>query len=174
MTHVGKLALLAIVISLSGCQSSTPKQSAAEPIAKSTPVVTMEQASRCNDDVNKSEVGKRVFSQLLYNSNIASEYTHIETSTQYLNDAQVELLKEFREKNKECRSLRLQAFKGYEYRTQLSIFYAEMDVLFDDMQNKRIPIGQANVKANEIRVRYQAEIRKIYERSKEFDENRLG
>ena len=62
----------------------------------------------------------------------------------------------------------------YEYRVQLSIFYTEMDALFDDMQNKRISIGQANVKANEIRVRYQAEIRKIYERSKEIDENRLG
>ncbi len=174
MMHLGKLAVLAIVISLSGCQSSTPKESAPDSVAKPAAVVTMAQASRCNNEVNQSEVGKRIFSELLYNSDIGREHTHIETSTQYLNDSQVELLKEFREKNKECRSLRLQASKVYEYRVQLSIFYTEMDALFDDMQNKRISIGQANVKANEIRVRYQAEIRKIYERSKEIDENRLG
>ncbi len=169
-----KLGLLAIAFVLSGCQSSATKQETATPIAKPAAVVTFAQANRCLDDLNDSEVGKRVFSQILYSPAIAREYSYLENSTQYLTDTQVELLKEFREKNKECRALRLQAFREYELKVQLTIFHNEIDQMFDELQSKRITIGQGNRQSNVIRARYQAEVRKFFDRSKEIDEERLG
>jgi hypothetical protein len=169
-----KLGLLAIAFVLSGCQSSATKQETATPVAKPAAVVTFAQANRCLDELKDSEVGKRVFSQILYSPAIAREHSYLENSTQYLTDAQVELLKEFREKNKECRALRLQAFREYELKVQLTIFHNEIDQMFDELQNRRITIGQGNKQSNVIRARYQAEVRKFFDRSKEIDEERLG
>ncbi len=169
-----RLGLLAIAFALGGCQSSATKLEATTPVAKPAAVVTFAQANRCLDELNDSEVGKRVFSQILYSPKVAGENSHLEKSTQYLTDTQVELLKEFREKNKECRALRLQAFREYELKVQLTIFHHEIDQMFDELQNKRITIGQGNKQSNVIRARYQAEVRKFFDRSKEIDEERLG
>jgi hypothetical protein len=174
MKHLGTLALLVMTISLSGCQSASPEQETTTPVAKPAAIVTFTQANRCLDDLNGSDVGKRVFSQILFSPAIAREHSYLENSTQYLTDAQVELLKEFREKNKECRALRLQAFREYELKVQLTIFHNEIDQMFDELQNKRITIGQGNKQSNVIRARYQAEVRKFFDRSKEIDEERFG
>ena len=174
MKHLGKLALLVMIMSLSGCQSAAPLEGTATPVAQPTMVVTFAQANRCIEDINQSELGKRVFSQILYSTEITQERASLETSTQYLTDSQVELLKEFREKNKECRSLRIQAFREHELKVQLTIFHNEMDHMFDELQNKRIAIGQGNRQLKEIRARYQVEVRKFFDRSKEFDDERLG
>lgn len=168
------VGLLAIVVVLSGCQNPATTQATATPDTNLATVVTFSQANRCIEVINQSELGKQVFSQILYSPAIAREHVHLENSVQYLTDTQVELLKEFREKNKECRELRLQAFGEYELKVQLNVFYAEMDQLFDDLQKKRITIGQGNQRSKEIRARYQAEVRKFFDRSKEVDEDRVG
>jgi hypothetical protein len=169
-----KVGLLAIVFVLSGCQGSATQQQANAPVAPPDAVVTFAQANRCLNDLNQSELGKRVFSQILYSRAILPEHTYLETSTKYLSDDQVELLKEFRDKNKECRSLRSQAMGEYELRVQLAIFHDEMDHMFDELQHRRLTIGQGNKLSKEIRARYQAAVRKFFDRSKEVDEDRVG
>ena len=83
-------------------------------------------------------------------------------------------MNEFIEQNKECRSLRIQAFRDYEFRAQLLIFHEDMDVLFDDLLSRRITIGQSNTRSLKIRERYLIEVNKIYKRSKDIDEERVG
>jgi hypothetical protein len=49
-----------------------------------------------------------------------------------------------------------------------------MDALFDDLLSRRITIGQSNTRSLKIRERYLIEVNKIYKRSKDIDEERVG
>ena len=169
-----RVALLAIAIAVSGCQSTVPKAIVAESVDPAPQIVTMAQASRCTKDLNQSESGQRIFSQIFYSDIVAPQYVQLMTLNRYLSDTEIELLNEFIEQNKECRSLRIQAFRDYEFRAQLLIFHEDMDVLFDDLLSRRITIGQSNTRSLKIRERYLIEVNKIYKRSKDIDEERVG
>jgi len=169
-----RVALLAIATALSGCQSSVPKAIVAKAIDPAPQIITMAQASRCTKDLNQSELGQHIFSQIFYSDIVAPQYVQLMTLNRYLSDAEIELLNEFIEQNKECRSLRIKAFREYEFRAQLLIFNEDMDALFDDLLSRRITIGQSNTRSLKIRERYLIEVNKIYKRSKDIDEERVG
>ena len=169
-----RVALLAIAIVASGCQTNVPKVVVAEVIAQTPKIVTMAQASRCTNDLNQSELGQRIFSQIFYSDIVAPQHVQLMTLKRYLSDDEIELLNEFIEQNKECRSLRAQAFREHEFRAQLLIFHTDMDALFDDLLSRRISIGQSNTQFIKIRERYLIEVNKIYQRSREIDEERVG
>lgn len=171
---LAKFAFLAIAIVLSGCQSHATRALVADAADPAPKAVTIAQANRCIKDLNRSALGQRIFSQIFYSDVVAPQYTQLMTLNRYLSEAEVGLLKEFIEQNKECRSLRIQAFREYEFRAQLLIFHAEMDAMFDDVLNRRITIGQSNTQSQQIRERYLIEINKIYKRSREIDEESLG
>jgi len=168
------VALLAIAIVASGCQSTVPKAIVAEVVDPAPQIVTMAQASRCTKDLNQSELGQRIFSQIFYSDIVAPQYVQLMTLNRYLSDAEIDLLNEFIEQNKECRSLRIQAFREYEFRAQLLIFHTDMDALFDDLLMRRVTIEQSNARSQKIRDRYLIEVNKIYKRSKDIDEERVG
>ena len=168
------MALLAIAIVASGCQSTVPKAIVAEVVDPAPQIVTMAQASRCTKDLNQSELGQRIFSQIFYSDIVAPQYVQLMTLNRYLSDAEIDLLNEFIEQNKECRSLRIQAFREYEFRAQLLIFHTDMDALFDDLLMRRVTIEQSNARSQKIRDRYLIEVNKIYKRSKDIDEERVG
>lgn len=169
-----RVALLAIAIVASGCQSTVPKAIVAEVVDPAPQIVTMAQASRCTKDLNQSELGQRIFSQIFYSDIVAPQYVQLMTLNRYLSDAEIDLLNEFIEQNKECRSLRIQAFREYEFRAQLLIFHTDMDALFDDLLMRRVTIEQSNARSQKIRDRYLIEVNKIYKRSKDIDEERVG
>jgi len=169
-----KIALLVFTVALSGCQSTMPKAVAHESVDPRPKIATFAQASACTKDLNRSDLGQRIFSQVFYSDVVAPQYTQLMTLNRYMSDAEIELLTEFIEKNKECRSLRIQAFREYEFRAQLLIFHAEMDALFHDVISRRITIGKSNTLSQNIRARYLIEIDKIYKRTREIDEDRLG
>ena len=169
-----KLALLVIALVVSGCQSHTHKAGVAESVIRVPQVVTIAQANRCTKDLNQSELGQRIFSQIFYSDIVAPQYTQLMTLNRYLSDAEIDLLNEFIEQNKECRSLRIQAFREYEFRAQLLIFHAEIDGVFDDLLSRRITIGQSNTRSQKIRERYLSEVNKIYKRSRDIEEERVG
>ncbi|MEI6839398.1 MAG: hypothetical protein WCK56_16515, partial [Alcaligenaceae bacterium] len=118
--------------------------------------------------------GQRIFSQIFYSDIVAPQHVQLMTLKRYLSDDEIELLNEFIEQNKECRSLRVQAFREHEFRAQLLIFHTDMDALFDDLLSRRISIGQSNTQFIKIRERYLIEVNKIYQRSREIDEERVG
>jgi hypothetical protein len=49
-----------------------------------------------------------------------------------------------------------------------------MDALFDDLLMRRVTIEQSNARSQKIRDRYLIEVNKIYKRSKDIDEERVG
>lgn len=167
-------ALLGISILVSGCQSTAPKAVVVEAVDLPPKIVTITRANRCSNDLNQSELGERIFSQIFYSDIVAPQYVQLITLNRYLNDAEIELLNEFIEQNKECRSLRIQAFREYEFRAQLLIFHTEMDAVFDDLLSRRITIGHSNARSLKIRERYLIEVNKIYKRTREIDEERVG
>jgi len=168
------LLAIAIAIAVSGCQSTVPKAIVAEVVDPAPQIVTMAQASRCTKDLNQSELGQRIFSLIFYSDIVAPQYVQLMTLNRYLSDAEIDLLNEFIEQNKECRSLRIQAFREYEFRAQLLIFHEDMDALFDDLLMRLVTIGQSNAQSQKIRDRYLIEVNKIYKRSKDIDEERVG
>ena len=91
-----------------------------------------------------------------------------------LNDEQISALEQFIAQNRECRALRIQAFREYEFRLALTDYFEEMDLLFMDMINKAKTIAQGNAMSEQIIERYQSKIRRIIQRSRFIDEDSIG
>ncbi len=164
---------LGLMVPLAACQQVSTKPEAA---SASQPVerVTFEHANRCIKALELSDVGQLVFTQVLYSKSVAPEHKELLVSNKTINDAQGTVLGQFIEKNKTCRTLRLQAFDDYELRQVLSEHYERMDALFAALLSKQLTIGQANAQLNANFERYQATIKKIINRSREVDEDRVG
>jgi len=136
--------------------------------------VTLEQANICNTVLNNSLVGHIVFNQIFYSKVVAPERVELKTLNLTLNDEQISALEQFIAQNRECRALRIQAFREYEFRLALTYYFEEMDLLFTAMINKAKTIAQGNVMSEQIIERYQSKIRRIIQRSRFIDEDSIG
>jgi len=136
--------------------------------------VSLEQANLCNQSLNNSSVGQIVFNQIFYSEIVAPERVALKTRNRTLDADQISVLQQFIAQNHECRSLRLQAFREYEFRVALKDYFDEMDVLFADMMNKTKTIAQGNAMSAQIIERYQSTIRRIIQRSRFIDEDSIG
>jgi len=136
--------------------------------------VSLEQANLCNQSLNNSSVGQIVFNQIFYSEIVAPERVALKTLNRTLDAEQISVLQQFIAQNHECRSLRLQAFREYEFRVALKDYFDEMDVLFADMMSKTKTIAQGNAMSAQIIERYQSTIRRIIQRSRVIDEDSIG
>ena len=136
--------------------------------------VSLEQANLCNQSLNNSSVGQIVFNQIFYSEIVAPERVALKTLNRTLDAEQISVLQQFIAQNHECRSLRLQAFREYEFRVALKDYFDEMDVLFADMMNKTKTIAQGNAMSAQIIERYQSTIKRIIQRSRFIDEDSIA
>ena len=158
---------------LVGCQNVATL--AANTEAREPPrYVSLEQANLCNQSLNNSRVGQIVFNQIFYSEIVAPERVTLKTLNRTLDAEQISVLQQFIAQNHECRSLRLQAFREYEFRVALKDYFDEMDVLFADMMSKTKTIAQGNAMSAQIIERYQSTIRRIIQRSRFIDEDSIG
>ena len=158
---------------LVGCQNVATLTANTE--AREPPrYVSLEQANLCNQSLNNSRVGKIVFNQIFYSEIVAPERVALKTLNRTLDAEQITVLQQFIAQNHECRSLRLQAFREYEFRIALKDYFDEMDVLFADMTNKTKTIAQGNAMSAQIIERYQSTIRRIIQRSRFIDEDSIA
>ena len=168
-----RICCLITLFVLLGCQNTVSRSVNAE--AREPPrYVSLEQANLCNQSLNNSRVGQIVFNQIFYSEIVAPERVALKTLNRTLDAEQITVLQQFIAQNHECRSLRLQAFREYEFRIALKDYFDEMDVLFADMTNKTKAIAQGNAMSAQIIERYQSTIRRIIQRSRFIDEDSIG
>ena len=136
--------------------------------------ITLEQANNCNKILNNSSVGQIIFKQIFYSDVVAPEKIHLKTLNKTLNEEQISTLQQFIIQNHECRSLRLQAFREYEFRLALKDYFDEMDLLFMDMISQTKTIAQGNAMSEQIIQRYRSTIRQIIQRSRFIDEDTIA
>ena len=158
---------------LLGCQNAVTRAGNAE-TREQPKYVTVEQANICNTVLNNSRIGHIVFNQIFYSKVVAPERVELKTLNMTLNDEKISALEQFIAQNRECRALRIQAFREYEFRLALTDYFEEMDLLFMDMINKAKTIAQGNAMSEQIIERYQSKIRRIIQRSRFIDEDSIG
>jgi hypothetical protein len=167
------ICCLATLLVLPRCQNAVTLVGNAE-TREQPKYVAVEQANICNTVLNNSRVGHIVFNQIFYSKVVAPERVELKTLNMTLNDEQISALEQFIALNRECRALRIQAFREYEFRLALTDYFEEMDLLFTDMINKGKTIAQGNSVSEQIIERYQSKIRRIIQRSRFIDEDSIG
>ena len=167
------ICCLSTLFVLAGCQNTAILAVNSE-TREQPKYVTLEQANICNTVLNNSHVGHIVFNQIFYSKVVAPERVELKTLNLTLNDEQISALEQFIAQNRECRALRIQAFREYEFRLALTDYFEEMDLLFTAMINKAKTIGQGNAISEQIIERYQSKIRRIIQRSRFIDEDSIG
>ena len=167
------ICFLITLFVLPGCQNAVTLALNAE-TREQPKYVTVEQANICNTVLNNSRVGHIVFNQIFYSKVVAPERVELKTLNMTLNDEQISALEQFIAQNRECRALRIQAFREYEFRLALTDYFEEMDLLFTDMINKAKTVAQGNAMSEQIIERYQSKIRRIIQRSRFIDEDSIG
>ena len=172
-TFLKSICFLVTFFVLLGCQNAVTRAVNAE-TREQPKYVTVEQANICNTVLNNSRVGHIVFNQIFYSKVVAPERVELKTLNMTLNDEQISALEQFIAQNRECRALRIQAFREYEFRLALTDYFEEMDLLFTDMINKAKTVAQGNAMSEQIIERYQSKIRRIIQRSRFIDEDSIG
>lgn len=167
------ICCLATLLVLPGCQNAVTLVGNAE-TREQPKYVAVEQANICNTVLNNSRIGHIVFNQIFYSKVVAPERVELKTLNMTLNDEQISALEQFIAQNRECRALRIQAFREYEFRLALTDYFEEMDLLFTDMINKAKTVAQGNAMSEQIIERYQSKIRRIIQRSRFIDEDSIG
>ena len=164
---------LGLLVMLTACQQVLNKPEATAP-SQPAERVTFEQSARCSKDVDRSAVGQFIFAQVIYSETVAPERTELLVSNNTLSDAQRAGLEQFIEKNKACRTLRLQAFREYELRQVLIEHYERMDALYVALLTQKLTIAQGNAQLKTNFELYGAQIKKVINRLREVDEERVG
>ena len=152
---------LGLLVMLTACQQVLNKPEATAP-------------SQPAEDVDRSAVGQFVFAQVIYSETVAPERTELLVSNNTLSDAQRAGLEQFIEKNKACRTLRLQAFREYELRQVLIEHYERMDALYVALLTQKLTTAQGNAQLKANFELYGAQIKKVINRLREVDEERVG
>ena len=164
---------LGLLVMLTACQHVPNKSEATAP-SQPAERVTFEQSARCSKDVDRSAVGQFIFARVIYSETVAPERTELLVSYKTLRDAQRAGLEKFIEKNKACRALRLQAFREYELRQVLIEHYERMDALYVALLTQKLTIAQGNAQLKTNFELYGAQIKKVINRLREVDEERVG